>query len=265
MEKRSSGLTYIVHAEVVTTNGGDIVGLGRVGHAEVVVQGDTLAGQPLQVRVGGSLGVIGVLKPNGDIPVEGASADIRGCVLRRGGRGSLSRIDSGRARRSVDVGFQRVGITSGRLTREGHLSASNHLTREGGEGGNCQEASEGGHNVGEDVKCEVKETSVSFNLADRWDVSGLLKDKERGRTRATVEVTIGICTLRLTRDARLFVARFLPFWHLRSPRVGGRAAMVTARGGVDGQVGTNHGGGSRQEGRRVCILPIFPPCRRYSR
>lgn len=48
----------IVHSVVVTTGGGNVVGLRRVTGTIVVGQGNTLAGQPLLVGVVGSVDVV---------------------------------------------------------------------------------------------------------------------------------------------------------------------------------------------------------------
>lgn len=48
----------IVHAEVVTSSGGAVVGLGGVSDAEVVGQQDTLFGQCLEVLVTSSGGKV---------------------------------------------------------------------------------------------------------------------------------------------------------------------------------------------------------------
>lgn len=66
----------VVHAEVVTTRCGAVVGLGRVSGGEEVAQGDTLGGEPCHVWVAGGTLVVNVLQPDLVEAVEGEAFDI---------------------------------------------------------------------------------------------------------------------------------------------------------------------------------------------
>jgi hypothetical protein len=54
----------VVASECVSADGGNVVGHGRVCHAEVVVNTDALGCEPLQVWVAKGIVVIGVLEPD---------------------------------------------------------------------------------------------------------------------------------------------------------------------------------------------------------
>jgi hypothetical protein len=54
----------VVTAEGVTSDGGNVVGHGRVCHAKVVADTDTLGREPLQVWVAEGIVVVGVLEPD---------------------------------------------------------------------------------------------------------------------------------------------------------------------------------------------------------
>ena len=60
----------VVTAEGVTANGSNVVGHGRVGHAEHVGDADALGCQPLKVGVSKGIGIVGVLEPDRHIAIE---------------------------------------------------------------------------------------------------------------------------------------------------------------------------------------------------
>nr|POF15493.1 hypothetical protein CFP56_48688 [Quercus suber] len=77
----------VVHSEVLTSVGSDIVGLRR---------GDTLAGEIGEVGVTGGLAVVGVLEPDGDETVKGQTGEEAGLLGSLGGcLSSVRRIGSG--------------------------------------------------------------------------------------------------------------------------------------------------------------------------
>jgi hypothetical protein len=60
----------VVTTEGVTADGSNVVGHGRMGHAEHVGNADALGCQPLKVGVSKGIGIVGVLEPDRHIAIE---------------------------------------------------------------------------------------------------------------------------------------------------------------------------------------------------
>lgn len=68
----------IVHAKVVTTNRGNVVGLTRVSDSVVVAQRDAFLGQPGKVGIASSFVIVGVLEPDSNEAIEHLAFDVAG-------------------------------------------------------------------------------------------------------------------------------------------------------------------------------------------